>query len=89
LSILSISARQKSFALEIVAATTQFLLNSTLLCNVWQARPEAWGKRFFVVVDKPFFNALPRIRRVEGKEKVKLPGSFTPWTETHLVLATR
>jgi hypothetical protein len=27
-----------------------------------------WGKRFFVVVDKPFFTALPRIRRVEGKE---------------------
>jgi hypothetical protein len=27
-----------------------------------------WGKRFFVVVDEPFFTALPRIRRVEGKE---------------------
>ena len=27
-----------------------------------------WGKRFFVVVDEPFFRALPKIRRVEGKE---------------------
>ena len=31
-----------------------------------------WGKRFFVVVDKPFFNALPRIRRVEGKENSEI-----------------
>jgi len=31
-----------------------------------------WGKRFFVVVDKPFFAALPRIRRVEGKENSEI-----------------
>ena len=31
-----------------------------------------WGKRFFVVVDKPFFNALPRIRRVEGRENSEI-----------------
>jgi Restriction endonuclease NotI. len=31
-----------------------------------------WGKRFFVVVDKPFFDALPRIRRVEGKENSEI-----------------
>jgi Restriction endonuclease NotI len=31
-----------------------------------------WGKRFFVVVDEPFFTALPRIRRVEGKENSEI-----------------
>jgi len=31
-----------------------------------------WGKRFFVVVDDPFFRALPRIRRVEGKENSEI-----------------
>jgi hypothetical protein len=31
-----------------------------------------WGKRFFVVVDDPFFTALPRIRRVEGKENSEI-----------------
>jgi Restriction endonuclease NotI len=31
-----------------------------------------WGKRFFVVVDEPFFSALPRIRRVEGKENSEI-----------------
>lgn len=31
-----------------------------------------WGKRFFVVVDKPFFTALPRIRRVESKENSEI-----------------
>ncbi len=31
-----------------------------------------WGKRFFVVVDHPFFAALPRIRRVEGKENSEI-----------------
>jgi hypothetical protein len=31
-----------------------------------------WGKRFFVVVDQPFFTALPRIRRVEGKENSEI-----------------
>jgi hypothetical protein len=30
------------------------------------------GKRFFVVVDEPFFTALPRIRRVEGKENSEI-----------------
>ena len=33
-----------------------------------------WGKRFFVVVDDPFFTALPRIRHVEEKKTVKLRG---------------
>jgi Restriction endonuclease NotI len=31
-----------------------------------------WGKRFFVVVDQPFFTALPKIRRVEGKENSEI-----------------
>jgi restriction endonuclease NotI len=31
-----------------------------------------WGKRFFVVVDEPFFTALPKIRRVEGKENSEI-----------------
>src|SRR5439155_1520669 len=31
-----------------------------------------WGKRFFVVVDKPFFTALPKIRRVAGKENSEI-----------------
>jgi hypothetical protein len=25
-----------------------------------------WGKKFFVVVDTPFFEAMPQIRQVEG-----------------------
>jgi hypothetical protein len=32
----------------------------------------SWGKQFFVAVDQPFFTALPRIRRVEGKENSEL-----------------
>lgn len=31
-----------------------------------------WGKRFFVVVDAPFFEALPKIRRVEGKDNSEI-----------------
>jgi restriction endonuclease NotI len=31
-----------------------------------------WGKRFFVVVDEPFFTALPKIRRVEGKQNSEI-----------------
>jgi hypothetical protein len=34
------------------------------------------GKRFFVVVDEPFFSALPRIRRVEGKENSEITWLF-------------
>jgi len=31
-----------------------------------------WGKRFFVVVDAPFFEALPKIRRVAGRENSEI-----------------
>lgn len=31
-----------------------------------------WGKRFFVVVDAPFFEAMPRIRRVAGRENSEI-----------------
>jgi len=71
LSIRSISFRQNSFAFSANLATTNFVPNSTPIRNdVPMLR--RWDKRFFVVVDDPFFTALPRIRRVEGKENSEI-----------------
>ena len=68
-SIRSISARQKSFAFGVELGTIDSLPEFGNKRNASRYRR---GKRFFVVVDKPFFDALPRIRRVAGKENSEI-----------------
>jgi Restriction endonuclease NotI len=70
LSIRSISARQKSFTLGVKFGTREFVPDLAPQRNAPVFR--RWGTRFFVVVDQPFFTALPRIRRVEGKENSEI-----------------
>jgi hypothetical protein len=56
LSIRSISPRQKSFKLGVGLGTSEFVRDFTPQRNA--SRRRRWGKRFFVVVDEPFFTAL-------------------------------